>query len=526
MTFRRLPGLRQLLAVCAALALVAVVVAGCGGSSKAGAAGAAGTDGRAAQAFPASTVAFLDANTDESSTAWKQLLALGQRFPSWPKLVTEFDKAANDATDDGPTLAQLRSWLGTELAIGVLDVPTNGADPTVLGFAEVRDKAKLEAAITKDKDTRSLGKHGDYDLFGSKDDAVVAISADTALISNVKGVAEAAIDRLGGTGDRLADLSTYQDTLASLPSDNIVVAYAPGSALQKLVTLAREKDPTGRTDSVTDAQFDKITEALAGIRSFGFSLGATDTGLRMRGTSLLSGDSKNLSSPYEPTLLARVPASSWFAASFGDAGTSAKNAADQALASNPSAKQQVAQVEAALGIKLDDVYALLSGEHALFAGPGAPVSAGMILHPEDVPRGAATLKALTKLLTQQGIAFTDTADGQTAAIQGFAVRWRAAGDVIGIGTDTSVGDAVKDSIVDSDKFKRVLDEDGVDIGSKTLGLAYVDVPSLVNLASAFGAFKDAGDKQALENLKHVGGLLFWSGRDGDTVTSDVFVEST
>ena len=101
--------------------------------------------------------------------------------------MTEFNKAANDATDDGPTLAQLRSWLGSELAIGVLDVPADGADPTVLGFAEVRDKAQLEAAITKDKDTRSLGKHGDYDLFGSKDDAVVAISADTALISNAQG---------------------------------------------------------------------------------------------------------------------------------------------------------------------------------------------------------------------------------------------------------------------------------------------------------------------------------------------------
>ena len=131
----------------------------------------------------------------------------------------------------------------------MLDVPTNGADPTVLGFAEVRDKAQLEAAITKDKDTRSLGKHGDYDLFGSKDDAVVAISADTALISNAKGVTEAAIDRLGGTGDRLADLSTYKDTLASLPSDNIVVGYAPGSVLQKLVTLGRQKDPTGSADS-------------------------------------------------------------------------------------------------------------------------------------------------------------------------------------------------------------------------------------------------------------------------------------
>ena len=72
----------------------------------------------------------------------------------------------------------------------------------------------------------------------------------------------------------------------------------------------------------------------------------------------------------------------------------------------------------------------------------------------------------------------------------------------------------------------MLAEDGVDAGSKTLGLAYVDVPSLINLASAFGGFNGAGNAEALDNLKHVGGLLFWSGRDGDTVTSDVFVEST
>ena len=73
-----------------------------------------------------------------------------------------------------------------------------------------------------------------------------------------------------------------------------------------------------------------------------------------------------------------------------------------------------------------------------------------------------------------------------------------------------VGDVAKDSIVDSDKFKRVLAEDGVDSGSKTLGLAYIDVPSLVNLATAFGAFNDASGKEALDNLRHVGGVLFWT----------------
>ena len=107
------------------------------------------------------------------------------------------------------------------------------------------------------------------------------------------------------------------------------------------------------------------------------------------------------------------------------------------------------------------------------------------------------------------------------------MHWRAVDDVIGIGSDPAVGDAAKDSIVDSDKYKRVLAEDGVDAGSKTLGLAYIDVPSLVNLASRVRQLQQRrATRRPLDNLRHIGGVLFWTGRDGDTVTSDVFVEST
>ena len=80
----------------------------------------------------------------------------------------------------------------------MLDVPTGGADPTVLGFADVRDKAQLEAAIVKDEDTRALGTHGGYDLLGSDDDAVIALSEDTALISNSR-----APRRLRSSGSRV-----------------------------------------------------------------------------------------------------------------------------------------------------------------------------------------------------------------------------------------------------------------------------------------------------------------------------------
>jgi hypothetical protein len=524
MMTRRLPRIPSLVPACAAVALVGLVLAGCGSSDSANAvAGAAGTDGRAAKAFPASTAAFLSANIDESSTGWKQLLALGARFPSWPKFAGQIQKGMSGQTGgDAPTVAQLRSWLGPEVAVGVLAVPADGSDPSVLGFAEVRDRGQLEAALKQDKDTKALGKSGDYDLFGNGAKATIAISPDTALLANSRATVDAAIARLGGTGDSLAEAPAFTDTMSKLATDNIVVGYAPGSTLPKLVAMGRKS-----AQGITQAQIGgQLTSQLAAVRSLGFSFGATDKGLRIRGTTLLNADAGSLPADYSPTLLDRIPASSWLAASFGDVGANAKNAVDQALAANPDAKTGAQQVQALLGVSLDDIYALLGGEHALYAGPGAPVSAGLILHPSDPARGATTLRALTRLLSQQGTKVSDTSDGQSAVIQGFTARWRTVDDDIGVGTDAAVGNATKDSIVDSDKFKRVLAEDGVDSGSKTLGLVYVDVPSLVNLASAFGSFNGAANAETLENLKHVGGVLLWAGRDGDTVVSDLFVEST
>ena len=55
----------------------------------------------------------------------------------------------------------------------------------------------------------------------------------------------------------------------------------------------------------------------------------------------------------------------------------------QGLKTNPSAQKHVTQVETLLGVKLDDLYGLLSGDQAIYAGPGAPLSAGLILHPAD-----------------------------------------------------------------------------------------------------------------------------------------------
>ncbi len=529
MTTRRVPALRRLLPAFAALAITGLVLSGCGSSGKASAvAGAAGTEGRAAQAFPPSSAGFIDANIDESSTAWKQLLTLAVRFPSWPKAVADFEQSVNeDAKAGDPTFADIRTWLGSEAAFGVLDIPAGGGDPNWMAYAEVADRAGLEASFKSNEDTVAAGTHGGFTLLkDTSDSSIVAISDDAMLLGTTQAIVEAGIDRLAGTGDRLSDSAVFKDTLATLPTDNLVVGYAPGSVIRQIATLGKRADPTGRSDAVTQAQMDAIlADAGKGLRSFGFSLDATDKGLRTRFTTLTDGTEKLKAKPYKPALLARVPANSWFAASFGSISESMDSAFGQATSTNPEAKQQISAAEAMLGVKLPDIFALFSGETALYAGPGAPVSAGAVMKPQDVEQGATTVRAITKLLAQQGIPFEATTNGQSTALQGFIVNWRHLADSLAVGSDPAVGDPVKDSFADSDKFKRILEADGVELGDDTIGVAYLDVPSLVNLAAAFGAFKDAEQKEALENLKHVGGILFWGGQSGNTVTSDVFIES-
>ena len=220
---------RRLLPGFAALALVGLVLAGCGGSSKAGgSAGAAGTDGRAAQAFPATTAAFVDANIDDQSAAWKRLLALGARFPSFPKLVAAFDRSANEATGNGPTLSQVRAWLGSEVAVGVLDVPAAGDDP---GVSRLRRGARSRrpGGGAREAEGHDLARHAR---------CLRPLPVDHGLRRD-RDLGRHRVDRQH-PGDRrrshraprrqrrkLADTSDFKDTLATLPSDNIAVAYAP-----------------------------------------------------------------------------------------------------------------------------------------------------------------------------------------------------------------------------------------------------------------------------------------------------------
>ena len=523
------------------VAVVAILAAGCGGAAKSALqggnelAGAAGTKGLGANVMPAGTLAFGDANIDASSEGWKRALALGARFPGFGKLVLDFDKSLNERTGTGPTAAEIRSALGGEVAIGVTALKTGASgssDPVLLAYAEVKDPARLKGLITSGKDVTPLADRGGFSVFSQQDEgastSLIAISGSTALFSNDRSVLESAIDRSAGGDDRLADAPEFKDAMKTLPGENILVGYVSTSLLKTLSEAETVRlDPQ---NPLAKDQLDRARAAYQAVKGVAYSLDATTGGFRLRSsvrideTKLASlGDVAKQLQSFEPTLLSRVPSTAYFAASFQNLGPTL-TAANASVLQQPEVQKQVAAVETLLGVKLDDLVALTSGEHALFVGPGLPASGGLLLKPADAAKSAETLRAATKLLGARGIVVHDTGDGQDATLGTFSGRWRKVDDVLAIGTDATVGDTVKDPLFESDAVKKLLADAGLDPGAKTVAAVYLDVPKIVDLVTALGQLSStSADQQTIDNLRHVGGILVWTSRDGDLAVSDVFV---
>jgi hypothetical protein len=156
---------------------------------------------------------------------------------------------------------------------------------------------------------------------------------------------------------------------------------------------------------------------------------------------------------------------------------------------------------------------------------GSPVAGALLLKPADAAKGAATLKKLTNAAARQaGVAFTPLASGEgeqlTQGDQTFL--WRRVDDVLAIGNDPKGAEDQGGGLAGTDRYKALLEKAGAP--DEVNGVLYVDVPGLVTLGAAADDAADADDRKAIENLEHLGGLLAWAALDGDTYSSDVFVE--
>jgi hypothetical protein len=521
----------------AAIAACGIIAAGCGGSSGGGSAGAAGTDGLGAQAAPASSIAFFDVNIDRGSDSWKQMLALGARFPSWPKLVTQLNTSLNKVSSDGTSFSRdIEPWLGGEASVAVTGVTVGGGagggSAQFVVFVQSTDDQKLEAALTRGGDTVKGAAYSGYDTFSSKDGTVFAAVHDgSLLVSNSEATLHTSIDVQSGTGDKLSDATTYKDALAALPKDNLAVGYVDGSQLATLAQLATSQASSAgvQAGGVSPQSLNSLTTQLKGVQSIGLAITPEDQGVRFSAVELLSKDapaSMTDVKEFTPTLESSASGDSYVYIGFQNLGPTLQTALKSLGTSQANLQQTFAQLQTATGISFDnDLVPLLSGEHAITVGPGLPVSAALLLKPADAAQGEATLRKVTAALGKQGVAtFTDANGGQTTQVSGLPVGWRRAGDLLAISNDPKAGDPVSSSLADDSSWKDF--QKAIGVPASVTGILYVNVGRLLGLAQSFTSSSSASDKEALDNAAHVGRVVAWGAKDGDTISADLFVEIT
>jgi hypothetical protein len=520
----------------AALAACGLIAAGCGGSSSSGSAGAAGTDGLGAQAAPASSIAFFDVNIDRGSAGWKQLLALGARFPSWPKLITQLNTSLNSVGSNGSSFNRdIEPWLGGEASVAVTGVTVGGnaggGSAQFVVYVQSTDDGKLETALTSGGEAVKGTAYSGYDTFTSKDGKTFAAVHDGALlVSNSETALHQSIDVRGGTGDQLANATSYKDALAALPKDNIAIGYVDGAQLATLAQLATAQASSRgvQAGGVSPQALNSFSSQLKGVRALAFSATPEDQGLRFRVAELLTSDAPATLTDvkeFTPTLESNVAADSYAYIGFQDLGPTLKQALTSLGTSQAQLTQSFSALQTQTGISFDDdLVPLLSGEQAITVGPGLPVSATLLLKPADPTKGEATLRKVTAALAKQGAAqFTDGNGGQTTQVSGLPVGWRRSGDLLAISNDPKAGDPVSSSLASDSSWTDF--EKAIGVPGSVTGLLYVNVRQLLGLAKTF-ASSSSTSAETLDNASHVGRVVAWGTKSGDTLTADLFVEIT
>jgi hypothetical protein len=327
---------------CVVLVLFAVLAAGCGGGSKAGA--AAGAEPAGATIAPASAIAFVSVNTDESSAQWKNADALLRKFPIRAKLLQTIERALSDSGVDFNS--DVRPALGSELDIVVL---RNGsAAPQVVGLTQPADAQKFNALLDKSSPPTAHTEIDGWTVFSDNRAALTAFNTAT-------------------DQRKLADLDSFKQATAQLPAEANITAYLNGAS-----AISAAKSAIPRAAKVPSFEFEWL----------GASVSTQSDSVKIFG-ALKSPQSTFTA--FMPTLLSRVPSGALVVASFrgGDQ-------LSQQLTQSPATQQQLGQLERALGVGLDQLTSLVAGEGVLYVRAGVLIPEVTIVLDQSDPAAAAT----------------------------------------------------------------------------------------------------------------------------------------
>jgi hypothetical protein len=498
--------------VYAVLVLTAGAGCGSGGGSSAGAGGGGGasSDGvpaAGAAALPATTAAFLAVSTAFDSEQWKQIEALGAKFPGYARLL---EQGRAQLAQQGLDFDQdVRPALGPEVDVGWLDLKS--ADDYV-AVTKPDDTAKLDALIAKAKPPLARADVNGY--------AVVAES-------------KTLVDSVSGATDHLSDDPSFKAAMAALPGGDVVRLYLNGPQVQSALESSLAKGSSGSSGSPTFS-----LPAGASVGTFDWlaaSAEAQADGVRIDGA--VKAEPAPTIQPYTAELPNELASGAVLFADFANLDQTAKNALDALGKSAPSVNQELGQLEGVSGLSLDnDVIPLLKNEGAIavYASTGKTPT---IVYALKVDDEAKVEKLLDQLGAIAALAGGGGGGGPTAAsVPGYPnakqlklgtttiVYGVADGRLVISNTAAGLGDVGGSGpkLADDARFKAA--QDDVKMPGQTTGFLYADLKTGLPLVA--GVAGSSGTKippSVTENTSALQSALFYSTVDGDLLRFTGFV---
>jgi len=483
----------------ALLATLAVGLAGCGG----GVATTSASGDSGSKLVRSDALAFVAVDSDLGSSQWQQLDELSKKFPGRSKALAQLKQGL---AENGVDYEQdVKPALGPEVDIVAISGP--GANQTsAVALTKPKDAAKFKALIAK------LNAH-DQDpsakpaVYKAIDDGWYAVSESQAQI-------DAALTDSGGAA--LSDNSTFKAALEKLPGEALVKAYVDGRQLNELIQAQSQKSAS---------PFDPSTLGLDKLEFVAASTSAESDGIRARGVT--SGADVG-GGEFSSKLLDGVPGDALAFLNFRGAGTT-----DQLkkLEANPTVVQALAQIQAVLGVSLDDILALLHNEVALYVRPGAGIpEVTLALETKDQAAALSTLDRLAaRLAATTGSQVQPGKQGdhgiKTVDLGQIAIHYGGLGDKVVITTGVNgIADYGSGSkLTDSADFKQA--KSAAEMPDSTGGFFYLDlknsIPLLEGLAGLAGQTPPA---EVTENVRPLRSFLAWMEGSGSTRTFDAFLE--
>jgi hypothetical protein len=472
------------------LALAALLV-GCGSDSKPSSSGSSVPAG--ASVVRAGVLAFVSVDSDTGSSQWQQLDELAQKFPGRDQAISKLKQKLSEQGVDYDQ--DVKPALGPELDIAVVSAG-NKSSTKAVALTKPDDAAKFKALVAKLNTKDTSGERAVY----REVDGWYALSDSQASISLA----------LEGNAP-LADDADFKEAMGKLPGDTLARVYLDG---QRLNAIAQQSSSSSGAALGLDT-----------LKYIAASASAEDDGVHVHGAS--NGGPKG-SGDFASALIGGVPGDAFAFLDFDGQGTT-----DQIgkLKSNPQAASAIKQLEQTLGVTLDRLLGLLSGEVAFYVRPGAGIpELTLALDPKDESAALSTLDTMAaKIAAMSGGHVEPGTQGghpvKTVNFGQFAIHYGSVdGKVLitsGVSGIADYGEG--DHLPDSEDFKQAQDAAGMPDSNG--GVMYIDLKDALPLLEGFaGLAGQSLPSSTTENLRPLRSFLAWTNGSGESRSFDAFLE--